>query len=131
MSKPLTIGSLKRNTREKNRQANKESQDTPINSDINAYDEQSESGPSSKVYAIQKGVVCGIQPMQHKTLLDSALEQGCHLEHKCKKGTCGKCAVRVLKGQSVLTEPNDQEREKIGSELENGYRLACQTLLSN
>ncbi|WP_353614664.1 FAD-binding oxidoreductase [Mangrovibacter phragmitis] len=34
-----------------------------------------------------------------KTLLDSALEAGIHLEHSCKNGSCGVCEAEILTGE--------------------------------
>ncbi|MCF6137244.1 2Fe-2S iron-sulfur cluster-binding protein [Pseudalkalibacillus berkeleyi] len=128
MSKQLTIGSLKKNILDMKRQQHNEIEDTSVNENQSILNGRQESDHSSKIFVKQKSVVCAVQPMNEMTLLDSALEQSCHLEHKCKKGTCGKCTVRILKGQSVLSNPNDLENEKLGSQLGDGYRLACQAL---
>jgi ferredoxin, 2Fe-2S len=65
-----------------------------------------------------------IQPEKGK-LLDVALSQGKPIEYKCRKGTCGQCTVKVIEGVG-LTNPNSQEQKKLGKEIANGYRLACQ-----
>jgi ferredoxin, 2Fe-2S len=65
-----------------------------------------------------------IRPVKGK-LLDAALSQGKPIQYKCRKGTCGQCAVKVIEGVG-LTKPNTQEYKKLGKEIANGYRLACQ-----
>ena len=72
----------------------------------------------------QNGGKIEIQPVKGK-LLDAALDQGKQINYKCRKGTCGQCTVRVLKGTG-LSAPNEQEQKKLKNELTNGYRLACQ-----
>jgi ferredoxin len=65
-----------------------------------------------------------ITPVKGK-LLDAALSQGNPIHYKCRKGTCGQCTVKVIEGNG-LTNPNEQEHKKLGNEIANGYRLACQ-----
>ncbi|WML24985.1 2Fe-2S iron-sulfur cluster-binding protein [Neobacillus sp. OS1-33] len=68
-----------------------------------------------------------ITPAKGK-LLDAALNQGKPINYKCRKGTCGQCTVQVLQGPE-LSKPNEQEKIKLGNELNNGYRLACQAVI--
>lgn len=68
-----------------------------------------------------------ISPAKGK-LLDAALNQGKPIKYKCRKGTCGQCTVQILQGQG-LSQPNEQEHKKLGNELTNGYRLACQAVI--
>jgi ferredoxin, 2Fe-2S len=72
----------------------------------------------------QNGNRMEIQPVKGK-LLDAALNQGKPIQYKCRKGTCGQCTVKVLKGPG-LSAPNEQEKKKLKNEITNGYRLACQ-----
>jgi ferredoxin, 2Fe-2S len=65
-----------------------------------------------------------IKPVKGK-LLDAAISQGKPIQYKCRKGTCGQCTVKVIEGVG-LANPNSQEHEKLGKEIANGYRLACQ-----
>lgn len=61
------------------------------------------------------------------SLLDCACQLGVELVSVCGgKGTCGRCKVQVLSGKT--TEPTSAEKETLSpSQLEQGYRLACQT----
>ena len=61
-----------------------------------------------------------------QSLLECAHQLGVELVSLCGgKGTCGRCKVQVLSGKH--TQPNSDEREALSpSELEQGYRLACQ-----
>jgi 2Fe-2S ferredoxin len=86
-------------------------------------------------YVEQRGILISqnnhtfyVKPVRDETLLDSALEQGHTLQYKCKKGTCGQCMVKILKGKDQLNTPNEQEKSKLDGSLEDDYRLACQTL---
>jgi ferredoxin, 2Fe-2S len=72
----------------------------------------------------QNGRSYEIHPVKGK-LLDAALAEGKQINFKCRKGTCGQCTVKVLKGPG-LSAPNEQEQKKLGNEIANGYRLACQ-----
>jgi len=48
-----------------------------------------------------------------------------HIDAACGgKGTCGKCKVKILKGE--LSEPSEMERKFLSNnEIESGYRLSC------
>ncbi|WP_261129350.1 (2Fe-2S)-binding protein [Bacillus sp. Marseille-Q3570] len=121
MKKPLTVGSLK-------------SQSTSAVASHNVaplkyVSEPQENHPESIIYLIQNGTAYSVRPDKDMTLLDSALQQGNELDFKCKKGTCGRCKVQLLKGNSILTEPNDQEKEKLDKLVDQGFRLSCQTHL--
>ena len=42
----------------------------------------------------------------------------------CKKGKCGKCAIKI---EGSVNPPTKNERKSLSEkELENGYRLACE-----
>ena len=46
-------------------------------------------------------------------------------------GKCGKCACRVLNGGELLSEPNWKEKKRLGSGLDEGYRLICQLWINH
>jgi ferredoxin, 2Fe-2S len=73
----------------------------------------------------QNGNKILIKPVKGN-LLDTALNQGKPINYKCRKGTCGQCSVKVVKGPR-LSAPNELEQKKLKDGLTNGYRLACQT----
>ena len=56
---------------------------------------------------------------------------GSDIKHSCGgSGECGDCKLRVLKGGDNLSPVTDSESKAFSeSELEKGYRLACQTRL--
>ncbi len=69
-------------------------------------------------------------------LLDAAHELGVELETICgKMRTCGKCKVRIEEGsferygiessRAHLSKIIEKEREHLGAQLDDGYRLAC------
>ncbi|WP_104204663.1 2Fe-2S iron-sulfur cluster-binding protein [Billgrantia saliphila] len=49
-----------------------------------------------------------------------------HLSYGCGMGKCAKCMCKVVKGGEALPEPNWKEKKMLGTQLEQGYRLACQ-----
>lgn len=61
-----------------------------------------------------------------QSILDAALERSVELDYKCRKGTCGKCTLRIVSGQNHLSEPNQAELNKLENQLSSGFRLACQ-----
>ncbi|MGC5324305.1 2Fe-2S iron-sulfur cluster-binding protein [Brevibacillus sp. SYSU BS000544] len=80
---------------------------------------------------IQHGQEFVVTPTSGQTLLEAALNQTIPLDYKCQKGTCGRCTVKIMEGQSQLERPNQVEHGKLGNQLLNGYRLACQSLIVN
>ena len=64
---------------------------------------------------------------KNESLLNCARRLGVGISSICGgKGTCQSCKVRVLNG--ALSEPTRKEREVFSlQELQNGWRLACQT----
>lgn len=71
-----------------------------------------------------------VEPRKGTTLLEAAINQGQLLEYKCKKGTCGKCTIKVEKGSECLEKPTTQEQKKLGANLNSDYRLACQSIIT-
>jgi 2Fe-2S ferredoxin len=80
----------------------------------------------AKIIVSQGDVIFEVSLVKGKLLLDAALNQGKPIRYKCRKGTCGQCTVKLVQGPRLLSKPNEQEREKLKNELDNGYRLACQ-----
>lgn len=65
-----------------------------------------------------------------RRLKDVLAESGIPLEGPCGgKGICGKCRVKVLTEQAPVSEADLNTLES--SELEEGYRLACQILVNS
>ncbi|MBT2698104.1 (2Fe-2S)-binding protein [Bacillus sp. ISL-40] len=82
---------------------------------------------SEKIIVLQGENRFEIAPVKGK-LLDAALKQGKPIKYKCQKGTCGQCTVQVLQSPG-LSKPNQLEHKKLGNEVNNGYRLACQAVI--
>lgn len=84
----------------------------------------------------QKGLTVIFQPADRKavvargvTLLEAARKAGVVITTRCGgKAACLMCKVS-LEGQALASvrPPGDIERRKLGSLLDNGVRLACQT----
>jgi ferredoxin len=54
-----------------------------------------------------------------------------HLRYGCGMGKCGKCTSLILKGGEHLPEANWKEKQRLGSRIDEGYRLACQLWLTH
>ncbi len=66
-----------------------------------------------------------IEVPQGTELLDAAIRAGITVDAPCGgKGTCGKCLVKVLKG-----EAKEKATEGAAADIPAGYRLACRTLV--
>lgn len=49
------------------------------------------------------------------------------LKFGCKRGECGTCTIKILKGMENLTKMSAQERETLRKKgCDSAYRLACQ-----
>jgi 2Fe-2S ferredoxin len=69
-----------------------------------------------------------VEAESHLTILDLALKHGIPWAFSCTHGTCARCRCLVTEGTSLLTEPTDEELDRLEpEEFEQGYRLACQT----
>ncbi|RXT08759.1 2Fe-2S iron-sulfur cluster-binding protein [Ammoniphilus sp. CFH 90114] len=118
--KSLSVGSLKPGSKVK----------SPVPSPTNISIPKQPEQMDQSIRISQGQSHFSITPVKHTTLLSAALEQKQSVEYKCMKGTCGKCTVKVLDGQSLLSAPNQQENKKLDGALSQGYRLACQAVIS-
>ena len=59
-------------------------------------------------------------------ILDAALAQGVELDHGCRVGVCGACAVEVVEGAENLVAPDPIETDTLTRHgAEPSVRLAC------
>lgn len=63
-------------------------------------------------------------------LLRVAIRNDCGVPYKCASGNCGTDRVLVESGQEHLSPVRRKERDRLGDEVDRGYRLACQTYAS-
>lgn len=65
-------------------------------------------------------------------VLDSARKLGIDIQAPCGDlGLCGKCKIILQEGKSLVNSSTDSEKKTLStSELNNGYRLACQCKIS-
>ena len=63
------------------------------------------------------------------SLLNSALSAGVQWPFKCKVGSCGTCKCQLLEGK--INPQLDFSYVLDGSEIQQGYILACQTMLKS
>ncbi|MFN2432992.1 MAG: 2Fe-2S iron-sulfur cluster-binding protein [Gemmatimonadota bacterium] len=66
-----------------------------------------------------------------KSVLEASLEELVEIRHLCGGlGMCTTCRIRVVEGASTLGAPSAAELHRLGRHrLEQGWRLACQTVL--
>ena len=68
-----------------------------------------------------------IEANEEKTLLEILLHAGEFVDNPCNgMGTCGKCKVKILEGETSPLTPEEQKRLK-PEEIEDGVRLSCMT----
>jgi 2Fe-2S ferredoxin len=62
------------------------------------------------------------------SILDLAIKHEIPWLFSCTHGTCARCRCFVSEGMSLLSEPTEAELVRLEpEEIEQGYRLACQT----
>ena len=117
--KRLTIGSLKydhtKSTIFIDQSIYRERPTRPTVNETNRVIEMEQNQRSFKV-EIEKG----------QSILDAAIEQNVTLDYSCKKGTCGKCKVKLVNGSTYIQPANSLEEKKLHHLIQSGFRLACQ-----
>ncbi|SHI97835.1 2Fe-2S iron-sulfur cluster binding domain-containing protein [Geosporobacter subterraneus DSM 17957] len=80
--------------------------------------------------SIQVNFICKTEIKKGLNALKAAKEAKVKIKAPCDgKGKCGKCLIRILDGD--VSEPTKQEKKLLSkSKLEKGYRLACETTIS-
>ncbi|UJF36199.1 2Fe-2S iron-sulfur cluster-binding protein [Paenibacillus hexagrammi] len=64
------------------------------------------------------------------TILDLALKHDVDWGFSCTRGTCARCRCYVSEGRELLAPPTEAEEARLEpEELEQGYRLACQSIV--
>lgn len=68
-----------------------------------------------------------------KNGFEAAREAGVNIKSICGgRWVCGKCGVMMRNGKESLSPPSEAETLFVSeNDLKNGFRLACQTLISN
>lgn len=71
--------------------------------------------------------------MDDKTIYNLLLNLNLPIRSICGGlGTCGKCKILIQKGRKYLSQITNAEKKLLSKEeLENGYRLACQTKINS
>lgn len=110
----------------------KEAMRAPINPPVYSIEEKQvkqvkkDTPAEAAVRWKQKETSCTVPVTPGLTLLDGALQRGCSIDYKCRKGTCGRCTVDIVSGTAFLSPKNEAEKKKLGSSLQ---RLACQSVM--
>jgi uncharacterized 2Fe-2S/4Fe-4S cluster protein (DUF4445 family) len=69
-----------------------------------------------------------VEARQGETLLEVLQREGIAIDSYCGgMGSCGKCLVRVTGGK--VSRPSSLEEKHLGARLQEGFRLACQTVV--
>ena len=83
-------------------------------------------GPfTAKIIPLGKSIT--VMGKSSQNLLKVALENGINWPHNCRVGSCGTCRCKLVSGQ--IKPLNDFSYVLTGEELDDGYILACQTML--
>jgi len=109
----------------------KETRRAPINPPVYSIEEKpikKDIRAEATVKWKQKETSCTVPVMPGLTLLEGALQQGCSIDYKCQKGTCGRCVVDIVSGAAFLSPKNEAEKKKLGL---SPRRLACQSVMND
>ncbi|MFK7696443.1 2Fe-2S iron-sulfur cluster-binding protein [Paenibacillus sp. HJGM_3] len=69
-----------------------------------------------------------VEPVPGRTILELAMKHGVDWGFNCTRGTCARCRCLVVEGRAALMPPTEAEELRLEpEELEQGYRLGCQT----
>ncbi|MEH7331746.1 2Fe-2S iron-sulfur cluster-binding protein [Neobacillus drentensis] len=69
---------------------------------------------------------------ENSNILRMSLRYDGELPNRCGGGICGTCVFKADNGAEFLDNVKIQERRKLGEEwLGEGYRLGCQTFVTN
>jgi 2Fe-2S ferredoxin len=116
--KKLTIGSLKQNYMSRT-----------VSSDQSVYMEKPVVNHTNRVLGIQQNErYFQVKVKKGESILGAALQQNIGLDYSCKKGTCGKCKVKVVNGSAYLQPANKLEEKKLEHLIQCEFRLACQAI---
>ncbi|MCQ6275222.1 2Fe-2S iron-sulfur cluster binding domain-containing protein [Bacillus sp. V3B] len=114
--KKLTIGSLRYDRMNSN-----------VSIDQPVYMEKPNVNETNRVMELEQNQrYFQVEVKKDQSILDAALEQNLSLDYHCKKGTCGKCKVKLLNGSTDLQPANSLEEKKLHDLIQSGFRLACQ-----
>lgn len=84
--------------------------------------------PKGDVVLIGRSIRRQVEAPEGMTILELAQKHEVDWNSNCKRGTCARCRCLVVDGREYLSESNEAELNRLEpEELEEGYRLACQT----
>lgn len=63
-------------------------------------------------------------------LLRVAIRNDCGVPYRCASGNCGTDRVFIESGAEHLSPVRRKERDRLGDDVDHGWRLACQTYTS-
>ena len=63
---------------------------------------------------------------QGSTLLEGLLAAGLRAPHQCRQARCARCRVTVSAGWTLLSDPEERERGRLGPKAPARTRLMCQ-----
>lgn len=78
---------------------------------------------------LPSGVNLTLMADKSQNLLKVALDNGINWPHNCRVGSCGTCRCKLLSGK--IKELNDFSYVLTGEEMDEGYILACQTMVQS
>jgi len=101
-----------------------ESDDRPVSAETDPQDARIKGD----VVLIGRSIRRQVDAPEGMTILELAQKHEVDWNSNCKRGTCARCRCLVMDGREYLSETNEAELNRLEpEELEEGYRLACQT----
>lgn len=91
-----------------------------------------EAVPDKLIELTGREVQKSVAPVLGMTVLDLAERNDVDWNSYCKRGTCARCRCFVSVGVGHLSAPNQAEEQRLDpEELEEGYRLGCQSRIES
>lgn len=83
-----------------------------------------------KIKFLPQGIECEIA--ENQTILEAAVKNGVNIDGNCAgKGTCGKCKVKVISGETAMPEGMHTHYQLSEAEVKGGWVLACASVLKS
>jgi len=107
---------------------NKKGENSGEKSSLPAAEERMEAVLDRIIELTGREVQRSVAPVLGMTVLDLAERNEVDWNSFCKRGTCARCRCMVVEGIEYLSEPNLAEERRLDpEEIEEGYRLGCQS----
>jgi ferredoxin len=83
-----------------------------------------------RIHFVTSGCTVEFDAGTEVNILRVAVRDDCGVPYRCASGNCGTDRVLVLAGEEHLSPVRKKERDRLGDDVDAGWRLACQTYTS-